>query len=278
MDRVATSVIVIIGVEALLMFAIPIVLLIIWRKKTGARMMPALAGAFTFFLFAYVLENLLHNWVLGSDSALSSAILTQPLYYVLYGCFTAGIFEETGRFLSARFLLRNYNDRESAVTMGIGHGGCEMMLLVGLSLASYLLVALSINAKGLSALTQDMPEEQVTDLYLSLASINSIGAEEAIMAVVERIIAMILHISLSVIVFSSAKGGSPMYMYPAAILLHAVSNVPAAMYQTGVLTSPWLTEALTLILVLPIAYLAYKRYGTMSSDTKRPARDLRDIV
>lgn len=280
MDKVTTGVMIIIGGEALFVLAFPIVLLLIWRKKTGARMMPALVGAFTYFLFAYVLENLLHYFVIGQSTQLSQLLQSQPALYILYGCLVAGIFEESGRLLCGRFMLKNYNDRESAVTMGIGHGGTEMILLVGLSMISYFMIALSINAQGLSALTTDMEEEQVSQLYQSLASINSIGAGVAILAICERIMAMALHISLSILVFSAAKERGPMYLYPVAIGLHALCNVPAAMFQSGILTSDWLTIALTAVLVAPCVYLALIQYRKMEGASgvgKKPVHDLRDM-
>ena len=45
--------------------ALPVVLLIVVHKKTKARMAMVVIGAATFFLFAMVLEQILHAVVLG---------------------------------------------------------------------------------------------------------------------------------------------------------------------------------------------------------------------
>ena len=51
----------------------------------------------------------------------------------------------------------------------------------------------------------------------------------------------------------------PAWGYPLAIVLHAVSNLPAMLYQTGVLTV-WPTEFATLVLVVLVALLVRQLY------------------
>lgn len=57
---------------------------------------------------------------------------------------------------------------------------------------------------------------------------------------------MLLHCGLSVLVYNAARRGR-FGLYPAAILLHGLANVPAALYQYGVLRSLPLTEGLVFV-------------------------------
>ena len=92
----------------------PLLLLIFWHKKTGARILPALvalAVCFPVFIVAGAIRS-------GFDhSDWISFHIQQGLLY--------GIFEEGAKFLVLRYLLTSYDDRRDAVTYGIGHGTFE---------------------------------------------------------------------------------------------------------------------------------------------------------
>jgi uncharacterized membrane protein YhfC len=53
------------GCSLVLSVAAPIVLLVLLKKRTNARLSSAAFGAGTFILFALLLESLLHRLVLG---------------------------------------------------------------------------------------------------------------------------------------------------------------------------------------------------------------------
>ena len=65
-------------------------------------------------LFALILEPVLHNLVLGS--AAGAAIQENILLYGLYGGLAAGVFEETGRLMAFRFVLKKQGKRITALS------------------------------------------------------------------------------------------------------------------------------------------------------------------
>ncbi|SEH57360.1 Putative membrane peptidase family [Ruminococcus flavefaciens] len=92
----------------------PLLLLIFWHKKTGARILPApvaLVVCFPVFIVAGAIRS-------GFDHSDWIAFhIQQGLLY--------GIFEEGAKFLVLRYLLTSYDDRKDAVTYGIGHSAFE---------------------------------------------------------------------------------------------------------------------------------------------------------
>ena len=92
----------------------PVLLLIFWRKKTGARMLPALA-AFLVCLPVFTVAGLIRTGFAQGD--LLSFCIKQGLLY--------GIFEEGAKYLALRYMLSSYDSRRDAVTYGIGHGAFE---------------------------------------------------------------------------------------------------------------------------------------------------------
>lgn len=260
MESITAQTMWLLGLETLFMFAFPIVLLILWKKKTQCRLMPALAGVAVFLVFSQLLEQMLHYLMFYQLSTVGAALNNHSWLYILYVTLVAGLFEETGRFIAFRFLLKEDKDKPAAVTYGIGHGGIEMILLAGVTLLGYFFTGISINQTGFATLTADLTPEQVDTLRLTIAQINTAGAGDVLWAVLERIIAMTLHISLSVLVFIAARDRQQRRLYPIAIVLHMLCNVPAAMAQRGILTQTWLVELLTLVLVCGVALWACKLY------------------
>lgn len=82
------------------MMLIPIVMLIIWTKKTHAPIKPIIVGAITFALFVYVPEQIPIQLLIVADNEISCAINGSTWLYYLVGGLFAGIFEETGRFVA----------------------------------------------------------------------------------------------------------------------------------------------------------------------------------
>lgn len=257
----STSVLIAVGAGTLACFLLPVCALLYWRRTARARLLPALWGALTFLLFAQGLEAVMHYFCLLSDNAVSRAILSSTPLYVLYGAFAAGIFEETGRYVMFKTVLRRDSRRESAVTAGIGHGGIEAVMVGGVSLLLYFITALLLQSGNTASAAALAGSEE--GLQTVLAQLSSFTVGSCALAVLERAIAMLLHTSLSVFVFIAAKNREKRRYWPLAILLHAIFDIPAAMYQRGVITSLPLLELLLAVMALYAVRSARKRYLEM---------------
>jgi len=101
---VPVSSLIVMALCALLGVAVPVGLAIWLVKKYQVKPLTILVGAGVFIVFALVLEPILHQLVLKGPHG--AAILGNVWYYALYGGLAAGLFEETGRFLGMKFLLK----------------------------------------------------------------------------------------------------------------------------------------------------------------------------
>ena len=79
-----------------------------------------------------------------------------------------------------------------------------------------------------------------------------------LLAIFERIIAMTLHIALSVLVFYAVMKKGKIYYYFLAIILHALANTSAAMMQAGLLDNIFLMYASLIIMTLVTVFLSRK--------------------
>lgn len=233
---------------------VPIALCIVIRKKLGADVAPFFFGAGVFFLFAMFLEQLLHVVVLLHLGAVSEALKNHIWLYAIYGGLAAGIFEETGRFLCMKFLMKKNLTRENAVMYGAGHGGFEAILLLGFASLNNLVNSLLINSGAFAAaLSEDVNLEQALEAVSPLATLPS---WQFFLGGGERLMAMALQIALSLLVYQAVKEKRSRYLYPVAIFIHAAVNaVVVVIANHGLLM---LAEAATLAGTLLACALAWK--------------------
>ena len=257
---VPTATLVRLMIGAAFAFALPVALLVWWRRTRRARLAPFFVGAAVFAVFALGLETLAHRVFIFGDNAVSHAVNASAVLYMLYGGFAAGLFEETGRYVAFRRLLpaRRYPGRDTAVTYGIGHGGIEAMLTLGVTYAGLTVLALCLRRGDQSAALAMMGGDAGV-LSAQIAALGQLTPGTVLLAMLERGAAMILHIALSVFVFLAARDRTRRKCFPAAVILHAVADMPAALYQRGLLPLG-IVEVWGWLIALLALYAARKCY------------------
>ncbi len=241
-------------ITGILAVFIPLAAIIFYKlKNKDTWIISALIGAGTFLVFAMVLEQILHTVMVPLVSG-------SVLAYCIYAPLAAGIFEETGRFVSYKLFMKKRASLHNAVMMGLGHGGFEVIAILGIGMLNNLVLIFT-------ASSGNYPAEQAQLINSAASAISQIGFSTAMLSIYERILAMALHVCLSVIVFNGAFG--KIWLYPAAIILHALFDLFAALYQTGVITSmPLLYGLLTVMLVLAITFAVMTSKSKTGSDAK----------
>lgn len=205
--------------------------------RSGGSWKDFLAGAATFIVFALILERILHMLIL--QSGVGAVIQGNIWLYGLYGGLAAGVFEETGRFLAFRFVLRGRTARITSLAYGIGHGGIEALLVAGLTMASNLILGLTYTHGGAIS----------SELIPAIEALLAIPAPMFLWSGFERLSAMALHMVLSVLVFASVRTDRR-WLYPAAILIHAAIDLMA------VVVNAYLPIAATELLILLFTAIA----------------------
>lgn len=257
------------GIEVFGMFLLPIALLIIWKRKTKASIVPVIAGAVVFPVFALVLKAIPSYFLMQSGSELANTVMGNVWLQALVGGLLAGIFEESGRFVAFKFVLKKYGDRVDSVSYGIGHGGVECVYL-GFTALVYLVMGLVINSGNGAALVAGADEYEVAAVAAQMAAIGDMELSVGFIAIWERAYAMLLHLSLSVLVFAAAKKKGFCRMYPLAILLHSLVDFSIGFYLSGVITSIVVLELIMTALSAVCAVIAWRVYKTVLAPNKEP--------
>ncbi|MDR0320615.1 MAG: YhfC family intramembrane metalloprotease [Treponema sp.] len=226
------------AVSAVISIGLPIALFIFLYKKHGAKFLPMIIGAAAFIIFALILESAIHFFVLKTFS-----LKEKPLIYILYGIFMAGIFEETARFISFKILQKkNYTGISTGLSYGVGHGGIEAVLLAGVSMVSAIVLSIIINTGSIEIITNKLEGTALEQMNVQIDLLVTTKSYMFLLSGIERTFAIIIQISLSVIVFYSVFCKNKMWLFPLAILLHAIIDLPAAAYQVGVIKNVLLVE------------------------------------
>ena len=249
--------------------ALPVVLLIVVHKKTKARMAMAVIGAATFFLFAMVLEQILHAVVLGVGG---ERITGNIWIYGLYGGLAAGLFEEVGRFVAMRFAMKKQLNLPNALMYGVGHGGIEAILIVGLASVSNLVTSIMINAGTLEASLGALDQATKEATLTQLSALWTTPSYQFFLSGIERIVAVTLHIALSVLVFQAVKLGKKRYWFLAFAIHVGVdfATVIAANYLNLVLVEVMLAVLVVGVVALTIS-LCRKNWDVVGFEVEAEA-------
>lgn len=232
---------------------LPVVLGIIVYKKTHAKISSCFIGAGIFVGFALILEQILHAIVFAVTG---NAIQSNIYLYGLYGGLAAALFEETGRFVAMKFFLKKDLDKGNALMYGVGHGGTEAIIIVGLTYVNNLIISLIINTGGIQlAMSQFTPQIQEAT-YQQLQALWQSPAYVFYMAGVERMSAIVLQICLSVLIYKCVETGRRKF-FVGAFMIHFIVDF-VTVVTAGLGMPIWAVE-IEIVVIVAITALGVAR-------------------
>lgn len=249
--------------NVLLSLALPLGLLLVLRKKLRISTAAFWVGCGVFLLAVMVLENLAHTLVLGSPAG--AAIQGNLWLGALYGGLMAGIFEETGRLLAMKRLAKRHNRPETALMYGAGHAGIEVLLVMGFSMVQNLVLAVTVNAGNVQTLLTPLSAEEAAALESGITALAQYSPAMFLLSPLERILAVMLHMTLSILVWQAAVKPGKLWLYFAAIGVHAFADASAVALQLlGI--PPLAIEGWILLIDVALVFWARQVYRKMKTE------------
>ena len=263
---IGKSAVVSLTITVILMIAIPVCFFICWRRKhrEQTKISWLIAGAAGFVISARMLEVGVHYFCIVADNPVSRFINGNTAAFVIYGITMAGIFEECGRLIILKYILKKDRTRENAVIYGIGHGGIEILTVLLPAMILYLAIAVMFSQGDTEAAlkTLNITEETATAALPSVQAAAAFDYAMMAMNVMERLLAMLIHIGLTIVVYYGVVNAKKLCL-PSAILLHMLADTFPALYQRGILPL-WAVEIWIAFWTLMIMLIAAKLYKRMS--------------
>ena len=242
-------------VSLLVIIGFPLGLAVYFYKKEKISLKAILIGALVFIVFQLLTRIPLLS-ALGNQAwfrELSTASLFFSAFIV--GGLSAGLFEETGRFLGFRYLLQNKLSWQNGIAFGIGHGGIEALMLVGLTYVNNIVFSVMINQGVFDSVIA--PQLGTETAAFVKSQLIGIPPATFLLGGLERLMTIILHIALSLLVLYAVASKKIVYLFY-AILIHTVLNALAVTIarEFGI----WYAQLYILLLaVMAIFYIVRSR-------------------
>jgi uncharacterized membrane protein YhfC len=203
-------------ISGFLEITIPLVIAYFFIKRLDTSWKIWFIGALMFLisLVRIPLNSFLTNWVVSIDFSYYSYIL---IYLV--PSITAGIFEETARYIGLRYLVKD-NSYKKGLTYGAGHGGIESIFVVGINVFT-IGILLLINSDSIP--------------QIDLEYIASLPWYLPFIGLYERIMAMAIQISLSIMVLETLRTRLVRYFFLAVLLHIAVDYISVSVVGYNIL-------------------------------------------
>ena len=226
---VSTASLVAVGVVALFCLLGAVTVQIVWARRRRWLWISFGLGVFTFTVTQLLTRIPLVTAVLPALPEWR-ALLSNAWVAAIVLSFSAALSEETGRLIVMSTLLRrNRRTHADGVAFGLGHGGWEAFVLIGLSMVSVLVLGVMAKTGQWETLTATMPGEAAEALRVQLSELT---VPAVVAGGLERVSAIALHIGLSVLVLLGVVRGRPGRAWLVALLVHGVVNLIATVALT----------------------------------------------
>lgn len=206
-------------------------------------------GLFAIGAVTFVASQVLHlpfNWLILQQWQLiptDTSVRANLVILALFLGLSAGVFEETARYLVMRFWAKDVRTWGRGLMLGAGHGGIEAILLGG-SLILNAIVLGTIHGGGSSGA---VPVEQLPLVEAQIETMLAAPFSLVMLGPLERVFALCAHLAMSLLVMQVFVRGQIRWL-GISILWHTLLNAVAVF--TVLTWNPYITEALIGVVAL----------------------------
>ena len=198
-------------------------------KNKGGKVVSAwILGAAGFF----VSQILIRTSILSALQDMSWFMDFSENHMFLYAftlAFTAGLVELAGRFAVAKILSAKNLNYKRSLAAGLGHGGIEAMILVGITYLNNILYIIMINNGTFDAVVSDAVQSGVDVNALMQVKEQLISTAPTLFFLggFERILAMTGHLAMSMLVCYGVHTGKPLKCSLVCLGIHTLMDLTA---------------------------------------------------
>jgi uncharacterized membrane protein YhfC len=219
MEQVSIAAIIAMFVTLAICIALPIALLLVFRKKMGKGVTSAfIAGALGFFVPQAVIRIPALQGLSLLDG-FGDFVQNHFWMYAVLLALSAGLFESVGRLVVFKTVLKNRTTYNAALCAGLGHGGIEALYLVGLTYVNNLVLSFMINSgSAYDVLTgQGLASDQANQL---ITTMSQTSPSIFYMAGFERVFTIGFQVGLSMLLAYGITRNQTAKFFGAVLLLH----------------------------------------------------------
>lgn len=238
-------------VSLLVSLFLPIILIVIFacknkNSKVGSAWLLGAAGFFvTQILIRVPILTVLQTQPWFLDFSENNGFL-----FAFGLAFTAGLFELAGRFGVAKLMQKNLTFQRS-LAAGLGHGGIEAILLVGMTYINNILYIFMINAGTFDVMVSEAAKTglDVSALWQLKDQFLNTSPALFLLGGFERILAMLCHLAMSMLVCYGIHTGKPLKNALICLGIHTMIDLSAGI---SLLIGNGLTQGAAYVIIYAI--------------------------
>lgn len=258
---VSTTSIIYMFISLILSIFVPLGLIIFLKLKYKISFKAVFIGVLVFFVFQVLLRIPIITY-LSQTSWYTINVASTPIILAIFLGFTAGLFEEGGRYIAFKFVLKKERKWKDGIAFGLGHAGIESILLVGLAYISNIVISFLINSGSFNILNNSTGSGQNLDKLKDIL-INT-ESYMFILGGFERLFVLTIHIGLTLIVLYGIRKGKKIYLL-LAIFLHTGIDMIAVLSKNILIT-----EGMILLISIGFLIFIFKAKNLFKNDDVIP--------
>ena len=245
-----------INIVGIATIVIPILVVIVWKLLFDGRIWTVFLGVVVYMIFGQLVLSFVNSSALSPEKF----DITQPgsvAVYVIYMALITALCEEGGKFVLFKFVIKPCEDKEEALSVGIGHGGMAGIMVLGANCLMFNMVNKMFAAGDNASLLSLLGSQGAIDAYATKLAALSVGS--LLLMLLEQVLMMAFNIFSTFFVFMSARKPEKSRVFIFMIVAHAIFVVPSVLNDRGIIPL-WSTELILLVLVAVFAYFGIKEY------------------
>ena len=243
--------------------SIPLLLCAIFKKRFKAHIKPFLLGIVSYLALSFCLVNIV-NGILGSFINATEFSTAFIFVYSLCTQIIAAIIAQCGKYYTIR-ILKNDKQQDKfammgdAMQFGIGYGGAECVITLGITLLSYMMYAGIFLSGSVDAVYASLSGEELAYTQEIFRFLTENGAENLIVLILQGLALLAFQLGSSMLVHRAVYGPNDKAYLTLAIVFHVIMLVPECIVSAGIITNMWFKAITTVIFGAAVLYYAFDK-------------------
>lgn len=252
---------------------LPILLIVLIRKKCRMRIGPLFVGA-----CAYIGTNMFLQGIVDTliyvITPLAEFFANNEMPRSIFFGLLHGVVQLGGYYLIMHLFMKDFRRKENSLLFGVGVRLIDSVMAYGLSAGlNQLIFAISINSQGIESYLAGLGTENIEENRATLEQMVQVPFSELIGVGLIGLSLMFMTIAVSVLIFQAAKRPGKKYLLPTAGAVCVLNNLFMELYSAQIIESIVACVLLLLALAVLSSILAYFVYKN-DTDEERGKADI----
>ena len=258
-------------------FILPLMLLFIFKKRFRGHIKPFFIGMLAYGAFSFCIVNIVNGLLL---QFVDSSSFSTPLIFIYSLCIqiVSVLIGQAGKYYTLRVLkndpkAKQYALRGDALEYGVGFGGLELLMTVGIAMASYFSYAAILNGGQAQELLDSMSGVDRENVQAIFDMLLATTPGDYVHTLLQGLAMFLFQIGSSLLVFRAifGSGSNDKAYFRLSIIFHIIMVIPSCLINAGIVTTPWF-QTITMV-VFGVAVLYYG-YDKIKEYEKQRIRDM----